>query len=176
MENENKKSEKSLFISKQIRGLRNKENRYCKKLKRLLNKESMMATIGYVPGNVSVDGEERSLFLSREIVNKIENDHGPICPENMIITVFEWEYAIVNVDNKPDRINLLKTIPESENYLVIAANRYNGFYTVTHFETESKNGNNLKRLLKRGNVVNRVSSVACTTDQDLDSSQTREVV
>lgn len=115
-------------------------------------------------------------MLSREIVEKIESDHGTICPENMIINIHEWEYFIKDVDDKLGRINLIKMIPNSDNYLVIAASQDNGFYIVTHFETESKNGNNLKRLLKRGNVISRVSSVACTTNQDLNSSRSREVI
>lgn len=176
MKNQNKKPKKSLFISKQIRDLNNEEKIYLENLKKVLNKESVVETIGYIPSYLSYDNKERPLILSREIVDKIENDHGPICPENIVINIFEWEYAITTVDDKPDRINLLKMIPESNNYLIIAANRDNGFYIVTHFETEAKNGNNLKRLLDRGNVVSRVSSVACTTDQDLDSSQSREVI
>lgn len=176
MQNTGKKPKKSLFISKQIRILNNEEEIYNKYLKKVMNNISEIETIGYVLGSLSLDKKERPIVISREIVNKIEFDHGTICSENMIINIYDWEYAVINIDNKPDRINLLKIIPNSENYLLISANRYNGFYIVTHFETESKNGNNLKRLLKRGNVINRVSSVACTTDQDLNSGQTREVI
>ncbi len=176
MENQNKKPKKSLFISKQIRDLNNKEKRYNKKLKKLLNKDSQIENIGYISSNLSHDNKERPLILSREIVDKIEFDHGPICSENMIINIHDWGYATTNVLGNPDKINLIKNIPDSDNYLLIAAIRINGFFVLTHFETEAKNGNNLKRLLDRGSVVNRVSSIACTTDQDLDSSQSREVI
>ncbi len=176
MENQNKKPKKSLFISKQIRDLNNKEKRYNKKLKKLLNKDSQIENIGYISSNLSHDNKVRPLILSREIVDKIEFDHGPICSENMIINIHDWGYATTNVLGNPDKINLIKNIPDSDNYLLIAAIRINGFFVLTHFETEAKNGNNLKRLLDRGSVVNRVSSIACTTDQDLDSSQSREVI
>ena len=176
MENENKKPKKSLFISKQIRNLNNKEKRYNKKLKRLLNKNIRIENIGYIPDYLSYDNKERPLILSREIVDRIENDHGPICSENMIVNIHDWEHATTHVLGNPDKINLIKNIPDSNNYLLIAAIRINGFFILTHFETEAKNGNNLKRLLDRGSVVNRVSSIACTTNQDLDSSQSREVI
>ncbi len=176
MKNTNKKSKKSLFISNQIRDLNNKEKRYNKKIKKLLNKDSQIENIGYIPSNLSHDNKERRIVLSREIVDKIEFDHGPICSENMIINIHDWEYATTNVLGNPDKINLIKSIPNSDNYLLIAAIRINGFFVLTHFETEAKNGNNLKRLLDRGSVVNRVSSIACTTDQDLISSQSREVI
>lgn len=159
MENENKKPKKSLFISKQIRGLNKKENRYNKKLKRLLNKEVLIETIGYIPSRLSFDNKKRPLILSREIVGKIENDHGSICSENMIINIFEWEYATTNVLGNPNKINLIKNIPNTDNYLLIAAIRNNGFFVLTHFETKTKGDINLKRLLGRGNVISRGPSI-----------------
>jgi hypothetical protein len=176
MENINKKPKKSLFISKQIRDLNDKEKEYFEKLQKVLCKESDIETIGYITSDLSYDKKERPLVLSREIVDKIEGDHGPIPAPNMIVNIFDWEYATMNVLGNPDKINLIKNIPNSDNYLLIAAIRINGFFVLTYFETEANNGNNLKRLLDRGSVINRVSSIACTTDQDLDSSQTREVI
>jgi hypothetical protein len=159
MKNENKKPKKSLFISKQIRGLNNKEKRYNKKLKRLLSKDSQIENIGYIPSNLSHDNKERPLMLSREIVDKIEFDHGPICSENMIINIHDWEYATTDVLGNPDKINLIKNIPDLDNYLLIAAIRINGFFVLTHFETETKGDINLKRLLGRGNVISRGPSI-----------------
>lgn len=159
MENKNKNPKKSLFISKQIRELNKQEKRYIKKLNKVLTKQSQIETIGYIPSHLSFDQKLRPLVLSREIVDKIESDHGPICPENMIINVFEWEYATTNVLGNPDKINLIKNIPGSDNYLLIAAIRINGFFVLTHFETETKGDINLKRLLKRGNAVSRGPSI-----------------
>ncbi len=159
MKNKIKKPKKSLFISKQIKDLNNEEKRHIKKLKKVLTKQSHIETIGYIPSNLSFDGKSRPLFLSREIVDKIELDHGPICPENMIINIFEWEYATTNVLGNPDKINLIKNIPYSDNYLLIAATRINGFFVLTHFETETKGNINLKRLLKRGNAISRGPSI-----------------
>ncbi len=159
MENKNQKFKKSAFISKQIFNLTNKQERYNKKLKRLLSYKSNLETIGYLSSNLSFDNKERPLHLSREIVDKIESDHGPICAENIIINTHKWEYLILNFDKNVDRINIIKLVPNSNNYLVLAANRDNGFYIVTYFETRSLNEKNLKRLLGRGNVVSRVPSV-----------------
>lgn len=159
MEN-NKKPKKSEFTSKQIKPLNKMEMIYLYRLNQVINNKSEKESIAYTPSEVSEDGKIRQLIISKKIIDKIQSDHGKICPENMIINAHEWDYCVLNVDEKPDRINLIKIIPNSNNYLIIAANRENGFFVVTHFETESKNSNNLKRLLKRGNVLNRVSSVA----------------
>jgi len=159
MKNENKKPKKSLFISKQIRDLNNKEKEYFEKLQKVLCKESDIETIGYITSGLSYDKKERPLVLSREIVDKIEGDHGPICAPNMIINIFEWEYATMNVLGNPDKINLIKSIPGSDNYLLIAAIRINGFFILTHFETETKGDTNLKRLLGRGDVLSRGPSI-----------------
>ncbi len=159
MENEYKKPKKSLFISKQIRNLNNKEIKYFKRLQKILCKQSHIETIGYVPRNLSYDNKVRPLILSREIVDKIEYDHGLICPENIIINIFDWEYATTNVLGNPDKINLIKNIPNSDNYLLIAAIRINGFFMLTHFETKTSGDTNLKRLLGRGNVLSRGPSI-----------------
>lgn len=160
---------KSLFIHGPIISIP-EENIFLKSLKNVLDNISHTEIVGYVPEHISYDRKERPLILSKDIVQKIEFEHGKICPENLIFTADQWEYAVTQVDKKVDRINLIKEIPNSNNYLLIAANRDNGFYIITHFETESKNGNNLKRLLRRGNVISRVSSVACTTVQDSNES------
>jgi hypothetical protein len=159
MENENQKPKKTPFISKQIRSLNKMEMIYLYRLNQVINHKSNKESIAYLPYNVSIDNKIRSLIISREIIDKIEFDHGPICAENMIINAHEWDYIITNVDNNIDRINILKLIPGSNNYLLIAANRDNGFFIVTHFETKSNNNKNLKRLLGRGNVISRVPSV-----------------
>jgi hypothetical protein len=159
MEKKNIKPKKSLFISKQIRELNNVEKIYCNKLYKILCKESHTETIGYIPGCLSFDEKKRPLILSREIVDKIESDHGPICAENMTINVFDWEYATTNVLGNPDKINIIKNIPNSDNYLLIAAIRINGFFILTHFETETSGDINLKRLLGRGNIISRGPSI-----------------
>lgn len=112
-----------------------------------------------------MDGKERPIILSKDIIDKIEYDHGKICLENLIVSIHEWEYAVMYPYKNIDKINLIKCIPDSYNYLVVAANRNNGFYIVTHFETKSKNDKNLKRLLGRGNVINRGPSVCLYTNQ-----------
>jgi hypothetical protein len=159
MENENQKPKKTPFISKQIRPLNKMEMIYLYRLNQVINHKSNKESIAYLRCDVSIDNKIRSLIISRDIIDKIESDHGPICAENMIINAHEWDYIITNVDNNIDRINILKLIPNSDNYLLIAANRDNGFFIVTHFETKSNNDKNLKRLLGRGNVISRVPSV-----------------
>lgn len=156
---------KSQFTSKIITNLKAEQSFFCERAKVLLKRESVLETLVFLPGKLSKDGKVRPLVLSLEIVDKIQSDHGNIIPENLICNAHDWEFATIDMDNNPDKINLIKLIPETDNYLLIAANRDNGFYTVTHFETQTTNNRNLKRLLNRGNVLNRVPSVCLHTDQ-----------
>lgn len=169
-----KKSNKSIFTNTQNFTLLSDEQKYYERVISVLNNHSQSEIVGSISGNLSDDGKERPLVLSREIVNKIQGDHGSILPNNFLANVHRWEYATTCVNGNPDKINLIKEIPGSNNYFLIAANRYNGYYIVTHFETEAHNPKNLKRLLKRGNVYKRVLSNACTTNQG--DEPTRESV
>ena len=154
-----KKPAKSPFIHGPILPLRKNEEPYLWKLKGIIKHKSTYENIGYVPGSVSKDGKIRPLILSRKIVSKITYDHGTICLENMVINAHRWDHATTNVLGNPDKINLIKTIPNSSNYLLIAALRVNGFFVLTHFETRTSGATNLKRLLGRGNVISRGPSI-----------------
>jgi len=159
MENENKKPKKTPFISKQIKPLDKMEMIYLYRLNQVINNKSERESIAYLPCDVSSDNKIRQLIISREIIEKIESDHGPICAENMIINAHEWDYTLMYLFEGVEKINLIKRIPNSFNYLLIAANRDNGFFIVTYFETKSMDNKNLKRLLGRGNVISRGPSV-----------------
>lgn len=154
-----KKPAKSLFIHGPILPLRKNEEPYLWKLKDIIKHKSIYENIGYVPGSVSGDGKMRPLILSRKIIGKITYDHGPICPENMIINAHRWDYIVSYPYKDIDKIVLIKNIPNSHNYLVLAANRNNGFYIVTQFEVEAITSANLKRRLGRGNVLSRGPSI-----------------
>lgn len=132
---------------------------YCRKIKNILKNSSIYENIGYVPGKASKDGKERSLILSKKIIKKIQLDHGVVCPDNIVINAHRWDYIVSYLYDKVDKIMLIKQIQNSHNYLVLAANRNNGFYIVTHFEVEAINDKNLKRRLGRGNVLSRGPSI-----------------
>lgn len=159
MENVNKKPKKTPFISKQIKPLDKMEMIYLYRLNQVINNKSKRESIAYLPCDVSSDNKIRQLIISREIVEKIESDHGPICAPNMIINAHEWDYILMYSIEGIEKINLIKRIPNSFNYLLIAANKDNGFFIVTYFETKSMDDKNLKRLLGRGNVLSRGPSV-----------------
>lgn len=171
MDNIDKTPKKSAFIHGQLFQLHHKYRKQYKNIKKIVDGLSCIETIGHIPKNLSNDNKKRPIILSKEIIQKIENDHGKICIENLIVNVHEWEYAVVYPYKNIDKINLIKTIPNSHNYLIVAANRINGFYIVTHFETKSKNDKNLKRLLGRGNVVNRGPSVCLHTNQGTEPTR-----
>jgi hypothetical protein len=155
----NKKPKKSIFIHGPIGTLTRNEEMYCRKIKNILQNKSIYENIGYVPGLVSKDGKERSLILSRNIIKKIQFDHGKICLENMVINAHCWDYIVSYPYSNLDKIMLIKQIQNCHNYLVLAANRNNGFYLVTHFEVEAMDDKNLKRRLGRGNVLSRGPSI-----------------
>ncbi len=153
------KPKKPAFIHGPILPLNKREEMYLWKIKNIIKYKSTHENIGYVPESLSKDAKVRPLILSRSILHKIQSDHGHICPENMIINAHRWDYIVSYPYNNVDKIVLVKNIPNSRNYFVLAANRNNGFYIVTHFEVEAMTGKNLKRLLGRGNVLSRGPSI-----------------
>jgi hypothetical protein len=150
------KSTKTYFVSLQIRELTKKERLALDIVRDILCGRVDREVIGKIPACLSIDGVDRPLVLDKYIVDKIRRDHGNIIAENLVINVHDWDFGIRNVDRKPNRINLVKVIPGSNNYLVLAANRENGFYIVTHYEVVSdKINNRLKNLLNRGSLLDR---------------------
>ena len=155
MENQNKKPKKSLFISKQIRDLSDEEERYLKDVKNVITFKVDNCIISYLPEYVSYDQKIRPLILSKEIVLKIKNKHGNIIIKNLLINAHDWDYILQNVDKIKDKINIIKKVPNSDNFLIIGAVRDNGFFILTHFETEVLQGNELKSLLGRGDLISK---------------------
>lgn len=161
MENINKKLKKTLFIIPVIRELNNTENYYKEKIKSMLLSGFEVCTISMLPAFVSNDGKSRSLILKKEIINKIQNDHGNIIFENLIINANNWDYVIRNVEGNVDKINLIKIIPNTSYFLTIGANRVNGYFVVTHYESRPKKINTLKNLLKnKGDSLNHIGETA----------------
>lgn len=161
MKNENKKAKKSLFTSLTIRELNTTENYYREKIKSMLLGDFEACTISMLPAFVSNDEKSRSLILKKEIINKIQNDHGRIIYENLIINANNWDYVIRNVEGNVDKINLIKIIPDTPYFLTIGANRVNGYFIVTHYESRPKKINTLKNLLKnKGDSLNHIGETA----------------
>lgn len=152
---------KSLFKTSKLRKLNHNEKILCKKVHLLLQGKRRKATIGIVPDFASYDGKSRALILHIDIVNKIEHDHGKIVPENIIINANDWDYVIKNVNGNTDKINLIKIIPNTPYFLTIGANRINGFFIVTHYESRPKTYNTLKNLLRnKGDFLENIERTA----------------
>jgi hypothetical protein len=149
---------KSPFISLPIRRLTVKEKYLEYTAKMIIVGKIDEGSIGTVPPFVSSDGMARELIFNNKMANKIQigkDAHGEIPTENFIINANDWDYAIKNAKGNPGKINLIKSIPGSDNFLTIGANKVNGYYVVTHFETISKNSNELKNLLSKGDVIDK---------------------
>jgi hypothetical protein len=150
------KSTKTCFVSLQIRELTKEERKALDVVRDVLCGRVQRDVIGKILACLSIDNKDRPLVLDKLIVDKIRRDHGNIVAENLVINVHDWDFGIRNMDGNPDRINLIKMIPNSNNYIVIGAIRNNGFYMVTHYEAFPKKGSNkLKSLLGRGDLLDR---------------------
>jgi hypothetical protein len=119
-----------------------------------LKKEYVVITM--VPEFVSLDNISRPLIISRTILDKIVRDHGSFHIENLIIHANDWEYVIRNVHKDPLKINLINIIQGVHHFSTIGANRYNGYYIVTYYETYTDQNLKLKNLLhKKGDALDR---------------------
>lgn len=156
------KKEKTKFKSGPIRELSETEALIAFKIKAVIKGEREIENITKLPAFLSNDGEERHLIFSQTISEKIISDHGNIIPENLVINTNDWDVALKNlkaidpntgvIATNPDKINLIKRVPKSDNFLVVAALRVNGFFIVTHYEVIPKS-NELKSLLGRGDLL-----------------------
>lgn len=155
------KRAKTQFISGKIRELLINEQVSLRTVVSVLFGTTKIGRIAVVPSFASGDLRERPLIFSKFIAAKIFKGHGEFLPENFVINANDWDGLLRNVSDTvtgskdQDRINLLKKIPCSRNYLLIAANKDNGFFVVSHFETIDGNGNKLKSLLGRGELFSK---------------------
>lgn len=138
---------KSPFKSPPIRELNEIEHKHRSKVHMVLKGKRKKVVIAVLPESISHDGKSRPLILHKDIVLKIQNDHGKIPLENLIINANDWDYAIKNVNGNKYKINLIKVLPNTSYFLTIGANRFNGFFTVTHYESRPKTHQTLKNLL-----------------------------
>lgn len=106
-----------------------------------------------IDGKVTFDGKPRNLYFSQRNVKDFETNHGKYSIDNFIITARSPKYILKNVDNNPDKINLIKPISWTNNYFVIGANRDNGYFVATYFEVVRNTDTSLKTLLWRGEIV-----------------------
>ena len=148
-------NKKSLFQNKSIRILTRNESIYLKGTENILNLKIDQVTISYLPGHFSDDNISRPLMLNKETVLKIQDKHGEINPINLLINAHDWNIAIKDIDKTIGKICLIKEIPDSENILLIAAIRQNGYFILSHYEIEVLKDNQLKSLLGRGDVFRK---------------------
>ncbi len=146
---------KSQFLNESIRMLTEEESLYLNDTENVLRSKTDKAIISHLPGFFSDDNISRPLILTKETVVKIENKHGKINPVNLLINTHDWNIAIKNIDRINGKICLIKKIPYSENMLLIAALRVNGYFVLSHYEVEVLKDNQLKSLLGRGGVFRK---------------------
>jgi hypothetical protein len=146
---------KTKFTSIQIRPLSENEQKYRLTVEKILDKTKDDGFIAIIPKFVSADCKSKMILIKRYIIDKITFDHGSILVENLIINANDWDIVLKNVDGNMDKINLIKLFPDSSNYLVIGANRDNGYFLVTHYEVIADAGNELKSLLGRGDSLDK---------------------
>lgn len=157
-----KKVQKTQFVSGKIRDVTSIEKVGLSVVDLILLNKIERGIIAVVPGFLSEDGKGRPLIFSRKIARKIIRDHGKFVSENVVINANDWDGALVQVRSyvkgilqRPTskKINLIKKIPNSRNFLLIAAETQNGFFILTHFETVASTSDKLKSLLGRGDLL-----------------------
>ncbi|MEI6345852.1 MAG: hypothetical protein WCO79_01300 [bacterium] len=156
------KAKKTRFVSGKIRDVTPREERSLRIVSLVLSIKIQVGVVAAVPAFLSPDRRKRDLVFSKMIADKIRRDHGEFLLENFVINANDWDGALINMRSfkngvleppNSNRINLIKKIPGSNNFLLIAAEKQNGFFVVTHFETVTENGNELKSLLGRGDLI-----------------------
>ena len=148
-------SRKTPFISQAIRKLSNEEKEIALKINKIKQGKLLAYCIATIPSFASMDGKIRALILSYPIVKKVAGDHGSIPTANLVINANDWDYLIKKYHKSNEKINLIKKIPRSFNYLILSGERQDGYFMLTQHEVISKKGNKLKNLLHRSEVFDR---------------------
>lgn len=63
------------------------------------------------------------------------------------------DYIIKNVDGKADKINIIKKIEWTNDFVLIGADRQNGYFILSNYEVKSRNSKRLIKSLSRWEVV-----------------------
>lgn len=96
------------------------------------------------------------VVMETGIYEKIWKKHWPINNQNLITTVNDWKYKILNRAGDRDSVNFVKPFANSREYglLVGAKKNINGLFVATHYEPRA----NIEEFLKReqqkgGNII-----------------------
>src|SRR3990167_8181220 len=155
---------KTPFESGTIRSLTETEKFVRAKIDDLMAGKTITEKLSDIPSAVSKDGKIRPLILSHKILNKFVTYHGlNMSLDNLVINANDWDYLIKNFRGDENSINIIKEIPDSDNFLTIGARRQNGFFALTHYETITKSSNKLKNLLEKGEVLVNTSGASSPT-------------
>lgn len=125
---------------------------YQRNYDKIVNREGDNLEVGRIDWKVAYDGKERPAIFSQAIQNKIVWDHW-LDKANLLATVNQPDYIIKNVDGKADKINIIKKIEWTNDFVLIAADRQNGYFILSNCEVKSRNSKRLIKSLSRWEVV-----------------------
>ena len=125
---------------------------YQRNYDKIVNREGDNLEVGRIDWKVAYDGKERPAIFSQAIQNKIVWDHW-LDKVNLLATVNQPDYIIKNVDGKADKINIIKKIEWTNDFVLIAADRQNGYFILSNYEVKSRNSKRLIKSLSRWEVV-----------------------
>lgn len=125
---------------------------YQRNYDKIVNREGDHLEVGRIDWKVAYDGKERPAIFSQAIQNKIVWDHW-LDKANLLATVNQPDYIIKNVDGKADKINIIKKIEWTNDFVLIGADRQNGYFILSNYEVKSRNSKRLIKNLSRWEVV-----------------------
>ena len=125
---------------------------YQRNYDKIVNREGDHLEVGRIDWKVAYDGKERPAIFSQAIQNKIVWDHW-LDKANLLATVNQPDYIIKNVDGKADKINIIKKIEWTNDFVLIGADRQNEYFILSNYEVKSRNSKRLIKSLSRWEVV-----------------------
>lgn len=107
--------------------------------------------VGKIDWSIAFDGKERPAIFSQTIKDKIDKDHS-LNKENLLWTIDKPDYIIKDFDKvknpDKDKINLIRKIPWTNNFVLVAAERQNGFFILTNYEIHRNNANQMMKEIR----------------------------
>lgn len=127
------------------------EKEYSDNYDKIISWEWDNLAVWKIDWSIAFDGKERPAIFSQAIRDKINKDHS-LDKQNLLWTIDKPDYIIKDFDKAKnpdkDKINLIRKIPWTNNFVLVAAERQNWFFILTNYEIHRNTENKMMKEIK----------------------------
>ena len=133
----------------------NVKQEYKDNFDKVINWEAKELPVWRIDWSLADDGQERDAIFSEATNTKVDRDHW-IDKSNLLWTINKPDYIIKDLDRAKaenpetykEKINLIRKIPWTNNFVLVAAERQNWFFILTNYEVHRNNANKMMKEIR----------------------------